>query len=80
MNILGIPPDKTLEEANRHRDAWIKTAGYHYRNECYYRDIVDQIGAMFGEEARTQDDGNVLPEGEILRAKVAEVVAKRLAA
>ena len=79
-NTFDIPPAETLEEANRQRDAWIKTAAQHHRNEIYYRGLVDQIGVHCGVEARTQDDGNILPEGEILRAKVPEIVARRLSA
>jgi hypothetical protein len=79
-NCIHLPPAETLEEANRQRDFWIETAAQHHRNECYYRDIVDQVGALLGKEVRTQDDGNVLPEGEILRAKVVEIATQRLAA
>ena len=57
------------------RDAWEQSAAQFCRNEQYYRDIVDRVGATLGPEAYTCDDGTIVPE--VLRAKVAEIVERR---
>ncbi len=56
---------------------WYEAAAQHCRNEFYYRDLVQQIGAMLGPEAYTADDGSVCDE--VLCAKVPELVRKLLA-
>lgn len=58
------------------RDNWEQTAARHLRNECYYRDIVVQIGEALGVEAKTCDDGSVVPD--VLCAKVAELAIQKL--
>jgi len=55
---------------------WKQTATRHSRNEDLYREIVDQIGNMFGQEARTTDDGTV--GDSVLALKVPELVARLL--
>jgi hypothetical protein len=54
---------------------WEQIAAQHLRNECYYRDIVVQIGEALGVEAKTCDDGSVVPD--VLCAKVAELAIQR---
>jgi hypothetical protein len=65
--------DAKLDQLTRERDAWIETARQHARNEDFYRGIVTQIGEMFGEAARTSDDGSV--QQSVLALKVPELVA-----
>lgn len=57
--------------------AWYETAAQHCRNEVYYRGLVQQIGALLGPEAYTDDSGGV--HEEVLCAKVPELVRKLLA-
>jgi len=79
VNEFDIPPATTLEAANAERDAWIKTAAQYAKNADYYRGLLDEIGALLGESVRTQDDGNVLPEGEFLHSLIPPAVATLLA-
>ena len=74
---MGIPNPDTLEQAIRERNGWIESAAMFYRNEEYYRGLVDQIGEVLGAEAFTADDGVV--HDSVLRAKVPELVRARLA-
>lgn len=55
-------------------EAWQESAAQHLRNEQYYAGLLDRIGALFGDDARTADDGSV--GTEVLRAKVPELVAR----
>lgn len=63
--------------AAKRKDPWEETAAFHYRNECYYRDLVREIGAMFGADAYISDDGSV--QQDVLCAKVPELVKRLLA-
>ena len=56
------------------RDAWIETARQHSANEDYYRGLVQKCGEVFGEAARTQDDGGIVED--VLCAKVPELVER----
>jgi hypothetical protein len=53
-------------------EAWAETARQQLRNTEYYRGLVVSIGELFGEEARTADDGTVMED--VLCAKVPELV------
>lgn len=55
---------------------WYDTAAQHCRNEDYYRGLVQEIGAMLGDEAYISDDGSV--QEDILCAKVPELIRARL--
>jgi hypothetical protein len=55
---------------------WKETAEQHCRNELFYRDIVRQIGEMFGVAARTSDDGSI--QQDVLALRVPELVAALL--
>lgn len=61
---------RTLE---RQRKAWEESAAQFHRNECFYRDLIHQIGKPFGVAAMTSDDGSV--QQDILALKVPELVA-----
>jgi len=76
--IAQLPLPETLEEAIADRNFWIEEACRFSRNEDYYRGLVDQIGKILGREAYVADDGSV--SQDILRDKVPELVAARLAA
>lgn len=86
---LAMTREKSLarerDEAIVERDAalregenWQTSAAQAHRNQLYYAGLVDEIGSLLGPAAMTQDDGNFT--GEVLRAKVAEVLAATLAA
>lgn len=49
-----------------------ETAAQFSRNADYYRDLVVQIGEMFGSVAYISDDGSV--QNDVLCAKVPELV------
>lgn len=51
---------------------WVESARQFARNADYYRSLVVQIGELFGEEAKTSDDGSV--QHDVLCAKVPELV------
>lgn len=55
---------------------WIEEAAMYSRNADFYRNIVIEIGEMFGDAAKTSDDGS-LQEG-ILALKVPELVRESL--
>jgi hypothetical protein len=61
-----------IERLERERDQWRDTAAFHLRNEEFYRNLVRQIGELFGEAARTSDDGSV--QDSVLALKVPELV------
>lgn len=63
-----------VEKLEHSRDNWQKTARQESRNTDYYRGLVVAIGEMFGQEAKTSDDGMV--HDEVLCAKVPELVAR----
>ena len=71
--------DATLARAiakpvSRVLSAWYETAARHYRNEEYYRGLVQEIGAMLGPQAYTADGGGV--HDTVLCAKVPELVRR----
>jgi len=63
-----------LRELKRERDNWIETAEQFARNADFYRGIVVQIGDMFGEAAKTSDDGTV--QDSVLSLVVPELVER----
>jgi hypothetical protein len=66
--------DVVLAEAVARRiAAWMDAAAMFNRNSDFYRGIVVQIGEMFGEAAKTSDDGSV--QQDVLALKVPELVA-----
>lgn len=70
--------DTALAEAFAKRIAsWMDTSAQAYRNTDFYRGIVTQIGEMFGEAAKTSDDGSV--QQDVLALKVPELVADLVA-
>lgn len=68
--------DRALREVRLERDNWKASVELATKNEAYYRGLVDEIGELFGVDARTADDGTV-GDG-ILRAKVPELVRAKL--
>ena len=54
----------TLE---RQRDAWQETAKQHCRNEQFYHELLDDIGKLFGDAAKRQDDGGLCEDVLVLR-------------
>lgn len=63
-----------VEEACRQRDGWMETARLHCKNEEFYRNIVIHCGEVFGDEAKTADDGTV--QEDVLALKVVELVQR----
>ena len=53
-------------------ESWREAAAHYARNADFYRGIVIQIGELFGEGARTSDDGSV--QDDVLALKVPELV------
>jgi hypothetical protein len=66
------------EQLQRERDAWKESAAQFCRGAEYYRGLLDRIGRAIGPEAYVADDGSV--SDDVLRAKVPEIIEKRLAA
>lgn len=64
--------DKAAEEITNLLANWIETAAQHLDNEQFYHNIVTQIGEMFGQEAKTSDDGSI--QEDVLALKVPELV------
>jgi len=56
--------------------AWLEAARQHCKNEEYYRNLVQQIGSLFGDVAYISDDGS--KQDGILCAKVPELVKEAL--
>ena len=54
------------------RDAWIESAAMMDGDARFYQSIVKQIGGLFGEAARTSDDGSI--QQDVLALKVPELV------
>lgn len=73
---LDLPTPETIEEAVRQRNAWIDSAAMFHRNAEYYRDLLDEIGAMLGPDAYTSDDGSI--QDSVLRAKLPELTRAAL--
>lgn len=76
-NSMDIPAPDTIEQAVRERNGWIDSAAMFHRNECYYRDLLDEIGSLLGPGAHTCDDGSF--SESVLRAKLPELVRDALA-
>jgi len=57
--------------------AWMDSAAMFSRNADFYRGIVVQIGEMFGDAAKTSDDGSL--QHSVLALKVPGLVAAALA-
>jgi len=62
-----------VERLTNERNAWTDTAAFHSRNEDYYHGLLNQIGEMFGDAAKTQDDGGLVED--VLCIKVPKLVA-----
>ncbi|RKQ97099.1 hypothetical protein C7446_2518 [Kushneria sinocarnis] len=60
------------ERLRAERDGWIDSARYHANGQEFYHGIVRKIGALFGEAARTSDDGSV--QDDILALRLPELV------
>lgn len=65
--------ERTVElgKAEADRDSWKETARQFYRSADYHRGLVDAIGELFGQEAKTSDDGSI--QDDVLCAKVPEL-------
>lgn len=61
------------EKAERERDGWQESARHFANGQEFYQGIVRQIGSLFGDAARTSDDGSV--QDNVLALKVPELVA-----
>lgn len=72
----SLPEPKNIRDAIRQRDGWVEAAAYHEKNERFYRDLVIEIGEMFGESAKTSDDGSI--GQDVLALKVPELVRMEL--
>lgn len=56
----SIEMDTRLAEAFARRLLlWMSTGEQYARNAYFYQNIVIEIGAMFGDDAKTSDDGNI---------------------
>lgn len=73
----NLPTPTTIEQAILERNEWCDTAAMHLRNEEFYCGIVTKIGEMFGEAARTSDDGSM--QDSVLALKVPDLVRAELA-
>lgn len=76
-NVAGST-EPNHEQLQRERDAWEESAAQFCRGAEYYRGLLDRIGRAIGPEAHVADDGSV--SEDVLRAKVPEIIEKRLAA
>lgn len=65
---IGMVPQSTA--------AWYETARQFARNTEFYRGIVNEIGEMFGDAAKTSDDGSL--QDSVLALKVPELVKRAL--
>lgn len=72
----NLPMPESIEQAVRERNGWCESAAQHLRNEEFYRGIVTQIGEMFGDAAKTSDDGTL--QDSVLALRVPELVATAL--
>lgn len=77
-----MPPEKRSEDplladaVARRLHSWIEIASTHVESTVFYRDIVKQIGEMFGDAAKTADDGFV--HEDVLALRVPELVRSGL--
>lgn len=60
------------------RDNWKRTASAYANDAAFYQGVVRQIGEMFGDAAKTSDDGTL--QQDVLALKVPELVADLKAA
>lgn len=74
--IESIPTPTTLGQAIAERNNWIESAMMFSQNEDFYRGLVVQIGEMFGDAAKTSDDGSL--QQSVLALRVPELVAELL--
>ncbi len=73
----GIEMDTRLAEAFAKRLLlWMSLAEQRARNSDFYQNIVIEIGAMFGNAAKTSDDGAI--QETVLALKVPELVGQAL--
>lgn len=63
------------ERTKQRCDNWQETAAQHCRNEQFYRGLLVKIGELFGEAAKTADDGGV--HEDVLVFKVVDLVEQR---
>lgn len=63
---------KVEEQLRQECNNWKETAAQYARNTEYYRDLVVQIGKMFGKKAYISDDNSI--HQDVLCAKVPELV------
>ena len=68
---------RSREECVRLLAAWLDTAAQNQRNADFYRGLVVEVGEMFGEAAKTSDDGS--RQDSVLALKVPELVRELLA-
>ncbi len=54
--------------------SWEEIAKQENRNAVFYKDIVRQCGELFGEAAKTSDDGSI--QQDVLALKVPELIRK----
>lgn len=69
--------DAKLVQVTTERDLWIETAREYANSVALYRGLVVNIGEMFGDVAKTADDGTVLQD--VLALKVPGLVEQAMA-
>ena len=62
-----------INESTRLVAAWMESSAQNQRDTDFYRGIVTQIGNLFGDAARTSDDGSL--QEDVLALRVPELVA-----
>lgn len=73
----SIEMDTRLAEAFAKRLAvWMEEASIYNRNAGFYRSIIEEIGKMFGDAAKTSDDGSL--QEDVLALRVPELVRDAL--
>lgn len=72
MNDAKLSNEEKLIALKDQIACWIESAAQFHSNEQFYHGIVTQIGEMFGEAAKTSDDGSV--QQDVLALKVPELV------
>lgn len=71
-----LAQERALSATRAETEAWQETAEHYAKGVAYYRNLVIQIGEMFGDAAYIADDGS--KQDEVLCAKVPELVKKSL--
>jgi len=56
------------------RDGWEQSAAQFHGNECFYRDLLDEVARHLGPEVFMSDDGSI--QDSPLRLKIPELVSK----